>query len=233
MRHEVFQFNSMSGVILMSKTVAGISGLVAPTEADQRRSQREGRVLRLARQQLRFAAKDFRGDSAHGARWFCLQVATGFDFTVEKLLSECSVEVLVPREKVTSVRRGRKLESERPYFSGYVLVRFVPSPEAFDGLRRQKNVFGFVAGLTGYLVVSDKEVKRFQQLTPSLISRMPTDKSICEGTKARITCGPFAGIDCVVLAVKWKREGRARVQIAYDGNCFEIADMPLAFLERL
>lgn len=233
MQHEVSDFNSMNGVILMTKREAKALDTIARAEIETRRKQREGRILRLASQQLRFAVKDAGGEQTNGARWFCLQVASGFDFTVEKLLLDCGVEVLVPREKVVIIRRGEKIETDRPIFSGYVLVRFVPSPEAFDGLRRQKNVFGFVAGLTGYLVVSEREVKRFQQLTLSLISRMPTDKSIGEGTEARITYGPFAGIECVVLAVKWRREGRARVRIVYDGNPFEIADMPLAFLERL
>ncbi|SMD18187.1 transcription termination/antitermination NusG family protein [Rhizobium sp. RU36D] len=199
----------------------------------ERRKAREGRVLKLARAQLHAASREKVEAKPDSARWYCLQVASGHDFTVEKLLSDCGVEVLAPREKVTLVRRGRKIASERAYFSGYLLTKIVPSPEAFEGLRRQKNVFGFVSGAHGYLVVNSEEVQKFQRLRPGAVSRMPTDKTICEGSQAVIAYGPFAELVCTVLAVKWSREGRVRVRIVYDGNPFEIADMPLAFLKKL
>ncbi|HEX5934231.1 MAG TPA: transcription termination/antitermination NusG family protein [Pseudorhizobium sp.] len=205
----------------------------ALAEIEQRRKQREGRVLRLARAQLQRASAEIVELRPRDARWFCLQVMSGFDFVVEKLFADCGVEVLAPRDKVTLVRRGKKIERERAYFGGYVLARFVPSPEAFDGIRKQKGIFGIVAGANGYLVVRDEEVRRFQRLAPGAVSRMPTDKSIVEGSEAVIAYGPFAEMKCVVMAVKWSREARVRVRIVYDGNPFEIADMPLAFLRKL
>lgn len=191
------------------------------------------RTISESRQQLHAASTEMSESRQKEARWFCLRVAGGHDFAVEKHLSDCGVEVLAPRERVVMVRRGKKIEGNRPYFPGYVLTRFVPTAEAFEGVRKQRHVVGFVSGYTGYLVVSDRDMKRFQHLTPSALSRMPTDKSIAEGMEARITYGPFAGIKCVVLAVKWKREGRVRVRITYDGKPFEISDMPLAFIEKL
>lgn len=205
----------------------------ATAEIEQRRKKREGRVLRLAKAQLQRASAEIVEERPKDARWFCLQVQSGFDFVVEKLFSECGVEVLAPREKVTLRRRGKQINRERAYFSGYVLARFVPSPEAFDGVRKQKGIFGIVTGCNGYLIVRDEEVRRFQRLAPGSVSRMATDKTIAEGSEAVITYGPFAGMKCVVLAVKWSREARVRVRIVYDGNPFEIADMPLAFLKKL
>ncbi len=202
-------------------------------DAVYRRQQREGRVLRLAREQLRFAARHNTGGQPAGARWYCVQVAGGQDFTVEKLLSDCDVEVLSPRETVKIVRRGKKFEVQRPCFSGYVLARFVGSAEAFEGVRKQRHVFGIVAGRNGYMTVEDKDVKRFQSLTTDAISRMPVDRSIGEKDRVKVVDGLFAGKAAVVFAVKWSREPKARVMVDYDGNLIQVKDMPLAFLQKL
>lgn len=202
-------------------------------EKERSKNEREGRILRLARAQLRFAAKPEDGEQPKSARWYCLQVSGGFDFAVEKLLRDCGVEVLAPCESVVKVKNGKKVDTLRAFFPGYLLVRLVPLAEAFEGLRRQKKVIGFVRGENGYHVVRDKEVNIFRPIEPVNVAELAVDRSIGQGTKCRINQGSLAGFECIVLAVRYKREARGKLQVNVSGNFVKVDDFPIAFLEKL
>ncbi|WP_259667587.1 transcription termination/antitermination protein NusG [Rhizobium lentis] len=181
----------------------------------------------LAASSERFAKKP------KNAKWYCLHVMTGRESSVEKTLEAAKIELVSPREKVVLVKKGKKIETSRLFFPGYILVHCQPSAEAFHGLRSMKNVLDIVGNGGKYHVIADEQVSVFKGMTDLPAPRVTTDKSFCEGDRAMITFGPFKDFDCVVLAVKWSREARARVQLAVFGKNFEIESMPLAFLEKL
>jgi transcriptional antiterminator NusG len=54
---------------------------------------------------------------------------------------------LVPTEKVVEVRRGRKVDTERRFFPGYVLVRMEMTDEAYHLIKNTPKVTG-LPGLT-------------------------------------------------------------------------------------
>jgi transcriptional antiterminator NusG len=160
-------------------------------------------------------------------------VETGREFTVENSLQEANVDAFMPSEKVVSVFKGKKIEGSRPILPGYILVRFVPSAEAFHGLKNVKHVVDIVGGNDGYHVVRSEDVERLKALSGSgEVPRIATDKTMKDGDIAEITFGPFVGFSCTIVAVKWSREARARVLIDVGGRPFEIDSMPLAFLKK-
>ncbi|WP_244561425.1 transcription termination/antitermination protein NusG [Ensifer aridi] len=168
------------------------------------------------------------------ARWYCLLVKKGREFDVENSLRDANVEAFMPRERVIKIRHGRKLEGDFPYFPSYMLVRCVPSPEAFLGLRRHKNVLDIVGGASGYHVVRDENVAMFKRICDGVeVPRVATDKSFKDGDRAEIVLGPFAGFECIVTSVKWCRQAKASVRIDVQGRPFDIDSMPLAFLKKL
>lgn len=195
----------------------------------------EDRMRRIAAMNLEAASSKIVEQQPDAARWFCLQVKSGRESAVEKELQTAGVEAFLPLEKWTCVRHGRKIEGWRAFLAGYLLVRFVPSPKAFQGLRRQRFVVDFVGGGEGrYHVVSDHDVNLFRALlNQSDAPRKAADKSIQQGDVVAVELGPFAGFECLVVGVKWSREPRARVVIDAGGRHFEIDSMPLAFLRKL
>jgi transcriptional antiterminator NusG len=57
-------------------------------------------------------------------------------------LDEAFSEILVPTEDVVEIRRGRKVNSERKYFPGYVLVKMDMTDEAYHLVMNTPQVTG-------------------------------------------------------------------------------------------
>lgn len=165
------------------------------------------------------------------ARWFCLNVYDGAEFTVESRLADGGVKVLVAREKFEKIVKGEKIEGERACFTGYVFVRIVPSALAFERLRKVKGVVDFLHNGERYHTVRDHDLGFYADKLN--IDRMKADKTIGDGCEVVIRFGPFAGLDCVVLQVTdpKSRTPYARLWVKVYGR--EIKNVPLAFIEKV
>lgn len=102
-------------------------------------------------------------------RWYIVQAYSNFEKHVqksiereieEKGLQDLFEEILVPTESVVEVRKGRKIESERKFFPGYVLVKVDLTDQAYHLIKNTPKVTGFLGSSTKPMPVSDKEVER-------------------------------------------------------------------------
>jgi transcriptional antiterminator NusG len=64
-------------------------------------------------------------------------------------LSEFVEEVLVPTEKVVQIRNGKKINKERVYFSGYIMVKASLVGEVPHVIRSVNGVIGFLGEVKG------------------------------------------------------------------------------------
>jgi transcriptional antiterminator NusG len=102
-------------------------------------------------------------------RWYIVQAYSNFEKHVQKAiereaeekgLSDLFEEILVPTENYVEVRKGRKVESERKFFPGYVLVKVDLTDQAYHLIKNTPKVTGFLGSATKPMPVSDKEVER-------------------------------------------------------------------------
>lgn len=209
----------------------GMKGLPIATQA---RDGFRDRMRRITQASLKAATMKVTEMNPDSARWYCLHVKKGKEFDVENALVAANVEAYMPREKESFIRRGKKIDVVLPAVPGYLLVRLVPSPEAFLGLRHQNHVIDFVGGAAGYHVIHDVHVAVFKALFgDGEPPRVATDKTIGQGTEAKIVMGPFTGFRCVVTSVRYCREARASVRIDVDGRPFDIERISLAHLRKV
>ena len=64
-------------------------------------------------------------------------------------LSDFVEEVLVPTEKVIQIRNGKKVNKERNYFPGYIMIKANLSGEVPHIIRSITNVIGFLGETKG------------------------------------------------------------------------------------
>jgi len=97
------------------------------------------------------------------AKWYIVQAYSNFEKHVQrsiereaeqKGLSHLFEEILVPTESVVEVRKGRKVESERKFFPGYVLVKCELTDAVHNLVKNTPKVTGFLGSTTKPLPVS-------------------------------------------------------------------------------
>jgi transcriptional antiterminator NusG len=153
-------------------------------------------------------------------RWYIVHAYSNFENKVadsireqakQRGLSEHIDDVLVPKEKVTEARRGRKIETERKFFPGYVLVRMELTDEIYHLIKNTPKVTGFLGSDKKPMPISDVEAQRILQQVQEGVDRPKPSISFEVGEQVRVSDGPFASFNGVVEEVD---EDRSRVKVA-------------------
>jgi transcriptional antiterminator NusG len=126
-------------------------------------------------------------------------------------LEELFEQVLVPTEKVTEVRRGRKVDTERKFFPGYVLVKMNLTDEAFHLIKNTPKVTGFLGADNRPQPISEAEAMRIMHQVQEGVERPKPSVSFEIGENVRVADGPFASFSGVVEEID---EARSRVKVA-------------------
>src|SRR5205814_2783668 len=119
--------------------------------------------------------------------------------------------VMVPTEKVVEVRRGRKVDAERKFFPGYVLVKMEMTDEAYHLIKNTPKVTGFLGSDNKPMPLSEAEAQRLLQQVQEGIERPKPSVTFEVGEQVRVSDGPFASFNGTVEEVD---EGRSRVKVA-------------------
>src|SRR5512142_1208750 len=119
--------------------------------------------------------------------------------------------VMVPTEKVTEVRRGRKIDAERKFFPGYVLVKMKLTDEAFHLIKNTPKVTGFLGAENKPMPISEAEAMRILHQVQEGVERPKASVSFEIGENVRVADGPFASFSGVVEEID---EARSRVKVA-------------------
>ena len=160
------------------------------------------------------------------AKWYIVQAHSNFEKRVKESLESESErkglahlfeEILVPTEHVVEIRRGRKVESERKYFPGYVLVKMDLTDEAYHLVKNTPKVSGFLGTATRPIPVSEAEVQRIVgQIAESEDAPRPT--IIFEiGETVKVIDGHFQSFNGVVEDVD-AENSRLKVAINIFGR---------------
>src|ERR1041384_4588492 len=104
------------------------------------------------------------------AQWFVIHVYSGFEKKVagsikeqaqQKGMAHLIDEVLVPTDSVVEVRKGnKKVNAERKFFPGYVLVKMEMTDESWHLVKNTAKVTGFLGGRGRPMPISEREADR-------------------------------------------------------------------------
>jgi transcriptional antiterminator NusG len=159
-------------------------------------------------------------DKSMEYKWYIVHAYSNFEKKVaeairqsasEKGMSDLFEEVFVPTEEVTEVRRGRKINTERRYLPGYVLVKMVLNDQTYHLIKDTPKVTGFLGSGNKPMPVTQKEVDRIRGVVTDSIERPRSTITFEIGENVRVVDGPFASFSGVVEDVD---EDTQRVKVA-------------------
>ena len=160
------------------------------------------------------------------ARWYVVNVYSGSEKKVAESLKEQAVlkkmedkilDVLVPTEEVVEIRKGAKVNAERKFFPGYILVKMEMSDECWHVVKNTPRVSGFLGSRNKPQPISDAEAERtIKQMTEG-VERPQTMIDFEVGEQIRVTDGPFASFVGVVEEVD-SEKSRLKVSVSIFGR---------------
>ena len=160
-------------------------------------------------------------------RWYVVHVYSGFEKKIaqqikeqaaQKGLSDQFDEILVPAEEVTEVRRGQKVNSERKFFPGYVLVKMEMSDEAWHLVKDTPKVTGFLGNKNKPSPITEAEAQRIVNQVKEGVDKPRKPAVVFEiGEQVRVADGPFTSFMGTVEEVDEER-GRVKVSVSIFGR---------------
>ena len=153
-------------------------------------------------------------------RWYIVHAYSNFEKKVAESIREQAVqrhladkfeEILVPTESVVEVRRGRRINSERKFFPGYVLVKCDLTDQVFHLIKNTPKVTGFLGSDNKPMPISEAEADRIKGQVAEGVDRPKSTIRFDIGETVRVADGPFASFNGTVEEVD---EGRSRVKVA-------------------
>ena len=135
------------------------------------------------------------------ARWYVVNVYSGSEKKVAESIKEQAVlkgmedrilEVMVPTEEVVELKKGARVNSERKFFPGYVLVKMVMSDDAWHIIRNTPRVSGFLGSRNKPQPITEAEAQRIIKQMTEGVERPRTAIEFENGEQVRVIDGPFA-----------------------------------------
>ena len=172
-------------------------------------------------------------------RWYVLHVYSGFEKKVAESIKEQAEkkgwgnwvgEVLVPTETVVDVQKGKKVESERKFFPGYVLIQMEMNDDTWHMIKQTPKTTGFLGGKKP-VAMTQKEAEHVMQQMQEGCER-PRSRVVYEtGEQVRVIDGPFASFTGVIDEVDTEKT-RMKVSVTIFGRPTSV-DLDFAQVEKV
>ncbi|SOH94644.1 transcription antitermination protein nusG [Monaibacterium marinum] len=159
-------------------------------------------------------------------RWYSVHVLSNFEKKVaesimeqveQKGLQDDITEVLVPTEQVVEVRRGKKVETEKRFMPGYILVNMEMTDRAYHLINDTNRVTGFLGPMGKPSPLRQAEVDRITNQVQEGVEKPRTLITFDVGEQVTVTDGPFESFAGMVEEVDDENQ-RLKVTVSIFGR---------------
>jgi len=159
-------------------------------------------------------------------RWYVIHVYSGFEKKVaqsireqaeQKTLADAFEEILVPTEKVVEVKRGAKVDAEKKFFPGYVLIKMDLTDETWHLVKNTAKVTGFLGGKGKPSPITETEATRIMRQVQEGVERPKPAITFEVGEQVRVSDGPFTSFNGLVEEVD-EEKSRLKVAVSIFGR---------------
>ncbi len=176
------------------------------------------------------------------ARWYIVHAYSNFEKKVaedieskakQKGLSDKIEQIVVPTEKVVEVRRGKKVDAERKFFPGYVLMKAELTNEVISLVKNTPRVTGFLGEdrhTARPTPITEKEAQQILTQVQEGVERPKPSITFEIGEAVRVSDGPFASFNGTVQEVDEER-ARLKVEVSIFGRAVPV-DLEFGQVEK-
>ena len=162
-------------------------------------------------------------------KWYVIRAISGKEKKVKEYLdAELSrnaslqnliSQVLIPTEKVYSVRNGKKVSKERNYLPGYVLIETILDAEVLHLIKETPNVLGFLGTRGGDPdPLRPSEVKRILGKVDEMTENGEgSELEFIVGETVTVNDGPFSSFSGVIEEVNDEKK-KLKVMVKIFGR---------------
>jgi transcriptional antiterminator NusG len=154
------------------------------------------------------------------SQWYIVHTYSNFEKkAAEEIKRQASIQglgdliedVMVPTEEVVEVRRGHKVNAERKFLPGYILVKADLTNEAYHLIKNVPKVTGFLGQNNKPMPLRQTEVDRILNQVQEGAERPKPSITFEIGEQVRVADGPFTSFNGTVEEVD---EDRSRLKVA-------------------
>jgi len=160
-------------------------------------------------------------------RWYVLHVYSGFEAKVAEAIRDKAKkqgletaihDIMVPKEEVTEIKRGKRVNTERNVYPGYVMAKVELSDDLWHLIKNTPKVTGFLGSGNKPQAISEREAERLiQQLTTPEGGAPRRTVTFDIGEEVRITDGAFASLVGTVEEVD-DEKGKLKASVSIFGR---------------
>ncbi|MEW6670529.1 MAG: UpxY family transcription antiterminator [Thermodesulfobacteriota bacterium] len=153
------------------------------------------------------------------SNWYVLHTKSRFENVVNECLAKKSLEAFLPKIKVPSKRRDRKLMINVPLFPGYLFVKTTLHPEAHLDIVKTAGAVRLVGNKYGPIPVPQDTIESLKIMVSSG-HPVTTGDRFQKGDRVMVVAGPFAGV--YGLFVRYRGKDRVVVYIEALGQYAQV-----------
>lgn len=166
-------------------------------------------------------------------QWFVVHTLSGHENKVKEKIelhmakgeAKAVYEVLVPMEKISEVRQGKKTTTSRKYFPGYILVRIdLYSPEtkkldedAWYFVKEIQGVIGFIGSGNRPIPLSPPEVEDLMRQVNETEDKVTPKINYDIGESVKIKDGAFENFEGIIEEIDHER-GKLKLLVSIFGR---------------
>ncbi len=173
-------------------------------------------------------------------RWYVLHVYSGFEHKVSDAIKEQARklkladrvgDIMVPTEEVVEMKRGQRVNVERKFFPGYLLIKLDMSDDVWHMVKNTPKVTDFLGANNKPSPISQKEADQLIQQIQEGVDRPRPSIIFDIGEEVKVVDGPFASFNGMVEEVD-EEKAKLKVSVSIFGRATPV-ELEYSQVEKL
>ena len=160
------------------------------------------------------------------AKWYVIHTQTGVEAKVKASLESRAEtagmrplihQILIPTERVSEVKEGKKRIMERKFFPGYILVQMELTDDSWYLVKNTPGISGFVGSGKNPIPLPEEEVNQILRQQDEKTAKPKPKVEFMSGESVRVKEGAFANFNGTIEEVNPNR-GKLKVMVTIFGR---------------